>query len=204
MNRVRAIGLAGIAATGAVMLAACSGTSGTATDAAAQNTTGAAPTSAATGQTGAIAGSQLTATTSGTLGSIVVDGKGMTLYRFDKDTPSPVASNCYGTCATEWPPVLVSGGQVSLSGVDSSEVGTVTRTDGSKQLTIGHWPVYEYAGDSKPGDTNGEGVGGTWYVVTPQGKKAVAAGGTSSAPATSADSGSGSGGGSGYGSGSGY
>ena len=157
MNRVRALGLAGLAGISALVLAACSGTSGYGT---------AAPAAPAT-QT---AGAQLTASTS-SLGTIVVDGRGMTLYRFDKDTAKPSASNCTGPCAEEWPPVIVASGEPRLTGVSASEVGTVTRADGSRQLTIGGWPVYEYAEDSAPGDVKGEGVGGTWFAVSPHGKK---------------------------------
>jgi predicted lipoprotein with Yx(FWY)xxD motif len=183
MKRVHIVGLAAIAAAGAVMLAACGGGYGSATPAvqnppaAAQNAP-AAPTKAATD-----ASVKLTAIQNNTLGTIVTDGKGMTLYRFDKDTAKPAKSNCDGVCAAQWPPALVTGSQVALSGVDAGEVGTVTRSDGTKQLTIGNWPVYEFAGDSQPGDTNGQGVGGIWHAVTPQGKKAtatVASGGTNS------------------------
>ena len=168
MNRVRAAGLAGLAGISALTLAACSGTSY-------DNTAQTAPAE----QT---AGAQLTATSTGTLGTIVVDGRGMTLYRFDKDSSHPSASNCSDSCAENWPPVLVGAGELRLSGVDKSEVGTVTRSDGSRQLTIGGWPVYEYQLDRQPGDTRGEGVGGTWYAVTPTGRKAVPSGSGDSSP----------------------
>lgn len=109
---------------------------------------------------------------SATLGTIVTDGSGYTLYRFDKDTAKPSMSNCNGACATLWPPVAaVDNAQVK--GVDKALVGTVTRADGSKQLTLNGWPLYRYSPDTKPGDTKGQGVGGTWYASTPQGKKAA-------------------------------
>ena len=167
MNRVRIAGLAAIAAAGAITLAACGGGYGSANSA--QQNVPAAPAKAANP-----AAAQLTATPNSSLGTIVTDAKGMTLYRFDKDTAKPSKSNCDGSCAAEWPPALVTGGnQIALSGVASSEVGTITRSDGSRQLTIGNWPVYEFAGDSKPGDINGQGIGGVWFAVTPQGKKAT-------------------------------
>ncbi|MCX5213832.1 hypothetical protein OG689_31955 [Kitasatospora sp. NBC_00240] len=115
----------------------------------------------------------LQAGTDAKLGAIVTDGAGHTLYRFDKDTAQPSASNCNGGCATTWPPVPA-GSDVGVKGIDSKLVGTVTRADGSKQLTLGGWPVYRYAPDTKPGDTKGQGVGGTWFVITPDGKKAGA------------------------------
>ncbi|WP_441246825.1 COG4315 family predicted lipoprotein [Kitasatospora sp. McL0602] len=113
------------------------------------------------------------------LGTIVTDGNGMTLYRFDHDTASPSASNCNGSCAALWPPALVAANQ-QVQGVDQSQVGSVTRADGSKQLTLAGWPLYRYTPDTKPGDTKGQGFGGIWFAVTPTGQKAAA----TAAPAT--------------------
>ena len=114
----------------------------------------------------------LRSTTNSRLGAIVVDGSGRTLYRFDKDSASPPASNCTGACAQLWPPVLV-GTQISLSGVDRSLLGTIKRSDGSVQLTLHGWPLYRYAGDSAAGQINGEGLDGTWFAVHPTGAKAL-------------------------------
>ncbi|WP_151475606.1 SCO0930 family lipoprotein [Streptomyces albicerus] len=105
------------------------------------------------------------------LGEVVTDSAGMTLYRFDKDTAEPPKSNCDGDCATAWPPVPASGATAPI-GVDKTLLGEVTRADGTKQLTIDGWPMYRYAKDTKAGDTNGQGVGGTWYASAPTGKKA--------------------------------
>ncbi|MCD9195047.1 hypothetical protein [Streptomyces albireticuli] len=116
---------------------------------------------------------QLTASRAGALDPVVVNGAGFTLYRFDKDTASPSKSTCDGACAVTWPPVVVApGGKIFLDGVDRSKVGVVKRADGTRQVTIGGWPVYRFAKDTKPGDTKGQGVGGTWFGVTPDGKKA--------------------------------
>ncbi|MGI5141799.1 MULTISPECIES: SCO0930 family lipoprotein [unclassified Streptomyces] len=108
------------------------------------------------------------------LGKIVTDGAGFTLYRFDQDTAEPPKSNCDGDCAKAWPPVPADGATVA-SGIDKSLLGEVTRTDGTKQLTIAGWPMYRYAKDVKAGDTNGQGVKGTWFATAPTGKKAGAA-----------------------------
>ncbi len=98
------------------------------------------------------------------------------LYRFDKDTAKPSKSNCNDDCAVRWPPVIIQeGGAVYLAGVDPKQVGAIRRADGNVQLTIGGWPIYRFSGDSKPGDLNGQGVGGTWFAVGPDGKKVVAA-----------------------------
>lgn len=105
------------------------------------------------------------------LGKVVVDGTGRTLYVFDKDTADPSKSNCDGDCAAKWPPVLAGSGTPEVDGVDASLVGTVTRTDGSKQVTLAGWPVYLFAQDSKAGQAKGQAVGGVWWVVGADGKK---------------------------------
>ncbi|MFF8841811.1 SCO0930 family lipoprotein [Streptomyces sp. NPDC015127] len=110
------------------------------------------------------------------LGKVVTDSAGFTLYRFDKDTAKPPKSNCEGDCAKAWP-VVAAGGATAAPGVDPSLIGEVTRADGTKQLTIGGWPMYRYAKDTKAGDVNGQGVGGTWYASAPDGKKAAPGGG---------------------------
>ncbi|MCZ4606625.1 hypothetical protein O3S80_23285 [Streptomyces sp. Lzd4kr] len=116
---------------------------------------------------------QLSASSAGDLNPVVVNGAGFTLYRFDKDTADPSRSNCSGECATTWPPVLVApGGKIFVDGVAKSDVGVVKRDDGNLQVTIGGWPVYRFSKDLEPGDTNGQGVGGTWFGVTPDGQKA--------------------------------
>lgn len=106
------------------------------------------------------------------MGEVVTDEKGWVLYRFDKDTPKPAVSNCAGKCAELWPPALTDG-DPELDGVSSDLVGTVQRADGTRQLTIGGWPVYRYAKDKKAGQWSGQAVGGTWYVVAPDGKRNV-------------------------------
>ena len=105
------------------------------------------------------------------IGSVVTDSKGWTLYRFDEDTPKPPKSACTDACATKWPPVPANDAAAS-TGIESSELGSVTRSDGSKQLTLSGWPVYRYAGDAEPGDTKGQGMGGTWNALAPDGKPA--------------------------------
>lgn len=104
------------------------------------------------------------------MGKVVTNEDGFILYRFDKDTANPPKSNCNGDCAKLWPPALTDGNP-ELVGLDATKIGTVVRDDGTRQLTIGNWPVYLYAGDTKPGTWKGQGVGGTWFVVAPDGKK---------------------------------
>jgi predicted lipoprotein with Yx(FWY)xxD motif len=110
------------------------------------------------------------AATETALGTIVTQD-GFTLYRFDKDVAKPSKSTCVTTCATTWPPVVVTGRAPAIEGVDPAVVATVKRTDGKVQLTIGGWPVYRYSGDKAAGDTLGQGVGGTWFAVGVTGAK---------------------------------
>ncbi|MFI2650321.1 MULTISPECIES: hypothetical protein [Micromonospora] len=104
------------------------------------------------------------------MGQVVTDQDGWVLYRFDKDSADPPQSNCVDKCAQVWPPALTDGNP-QLQGVSDDKVGTVTRQDGTRQITIGGWPVYRYIGDKKPGQWKGQGVGGTWFVVDTNGKK---------------------------------
>ncbi|QIQ03681.1 hypothetical protein [Streptomyces liangshanensis] len=116
---------------------------------------------------------QLSATKAGDLDPVVANGAGFTLYRFDKDTAHPSKSNCNDACAVTWPPVIVAPhGKIFIDGIKKKDVGVVKRDDGSLQVTLGGWPVYRFSKDLKPGDTNGQGVGGTWFGVTPDGQKA--------------------------------
>jgi predicted lipoprotein with Yx(FWY)xxD motif len=126
-------------------------------------------------QGAAKAAGQLAVWDSQELGEVLTDSAGLTLYRFDKDTPSPPKSNCEGDCEKAWP-VVPADGATAAPGVDSSLLGEVTRADGTKQLTIAGWPMYRYAKDTKAGDAKGQGVGGTWYAAAPDGKKAAPGG----------------------------
>src|SRR3954465_8773437 len=168
MIRTRVLTLVALAAAAAVSLGAC-GTSSTiagvpspAPVAAPAAPPPPAPPPPPPPAPAAPAGPALTASPTAALGTVVVDGTGFTLYRFDKDKPKPAKSNCNGSCATQWPPVLVASAaeakEVRLDGVDAGAVGTVKRVDGKLQLTIGGWPVYRYSGDKAAGDTTGQGV----------------------------------------------
>ena len=176
MIRTRVLPLIALAAAAAVSLGAC----GTSSTIAGVPSPAPAAAPAAAPAPVAPAGPALTASPTDALGTVVVDGTGYTLYRFDKDKPKPSKSNCNGSCATQWPPVLVASAaeakEVKLDGVDAGAVNTVKRADGKLQLTIGGWPVYRYSGDKAAGDTTGQGVGKVWFAVTPAGKKAVASG----------------------------
>lgn len=105
------------------------------------------------------------------LGRTVVDGEGFTLYRFDPDSANPSKATCVDACAVTWPPVLAND-KIVFQGLDSNKISTVQRADGTNQVTIGGWPVYRFSKDTAAGETSGEGVGGTWFAVAPDGYKA--------------------------------
>jgi predicted lipoprotein with Yx(FWY)xxD motif len=109
---------------------------------------------------------------SSSLGRIVVDSRGRTLYLFEKDKGR--RSTCYGGCAAYWPPALTHGKPKARPGVKRSLLGTTRRRNGTVQVTYAGHPLYRYAGDNAPGQTNGAGLqdfGGGWDPVSPAGKK---------------------------------
>jgi predicted lipoprotein with Yx(FWY)xxD motif len=111
------------------------------------------------------------------LGKILVDSKGRTLYLFKKDTGRK--SKCFGSCAVAWPPLRVSGKPTAGGGARASLLGTSKRSDGKPQVTYNGHPLYRFAGDRKPGNTNGQGLNGfgaRWYVVSPSGKQITGSG----------------------------
>lgn len=104
------------------------------------------------------------------LGSVVVDGNGMTAYMFDKDTQGAAQSACTGACLQNWPPIIVSSDKPVGDGI-TGELGTIKTADGKMQVTLDGWPLYLFAGDQKAGDVTGQGVQDVWWVVDAAGKK---------------------------------
>jgi predicted lipoprotein with Yx(FWY)xxD motif len=105
------------------------------------------------------------------LGTILVDQDGKTLYLFEADSQNK--SNCSGGCLSLWPPVMAKGTATAGSGVTAGMIGTAT---GSSQVTFAGHPLYWFSGDTKAGDTNGEGLddfGGEWYALSPAGPAVV-------------------------------
>jgi len=103
----------------------------------------------------------------GTFGPILVGEGGRTLYAFTKDTDG--LSTCVDACANAWPALTVAAGFTPPAGVDPTLVSAVDRADGTRQLKVGKWPLYYYSGDGAQGETNGQGVGGVWFVVKADG-----------------------------------
>jgi predicted lipoprotein with Yx(FWY)xxD motif len=114
------------------------------------------------------------------LGNILVDGEGKTLYIFTKDTPD--VSNCSAGCQKAWPPLVVQDNATAGDGVNTSLLGTATLSDGRKIVTYNHMPLYYWAADMKAGDTNGQGVQGVWFVISPDGKPVGMNSDTSTSP----------------------
>lgn len=94
------------------------------------------------------------------LGDILVDSKGMTLYLYTPDGNDIDESQCTGGCASAWPPLTAKKARVG-KGLDASLVAV----NGSGQVAYNNQLLYRYGGDSAKGDTNGQGIGGVWFVV---------------------------------------
>lgn len=124
-------------------------------------------------------------TATSTLGTYLTDGQGRSLYLFQSDTPNN--STCNDACAQVWPPLIVSNGQTpqAAGGALGNLINTLTRNDGSTQVTYNGWPLYYYSLDQTPGDTHGEGVNGFgafWYLIQPNGNPLI----SSATPSASA------------------
>jgi predicted lipoprotein with Yx(FWY)xxD motif len=150
-----------------VAVAACGGSDDASSGTAA---TAAPTTTAAQG-----AGGTTVAVASSRLGDILVDGDGRTLYAFTNDKGDQSA--CTGACATNWP--ALTGPATAGTGVQASLLSTSMQANGRSQVTYGGRPLYHFAGDARPGDTNGQGVGDVWFALTADGDlvKETAAGG---------------------------
>jgi predicted lipoprotein with Yx(FWY)xxD motif len=134
-----------------------------------------AAASSAVGLGSATASSRSTATVGtgrSSLGTILVDGRGRTLYLFEKDRRG--RSACSGACATYWPPLIARGKPTAGRGAKASLRGTIRRANGTRQVTYAGHPLYRYLPDTRPGQTNGQDshdFGAGWYVLSPAGKK---------------------------------
>jgi predicted lipoprotein with Yx(FWY)xxD motif len=159
-----------LALAGLVGLAACGSDDDSAADTSTTDTTAAPDTTAAadtttTAEDPAAEAASTVATADTDLGTILVDGERRTLYLFMPDAQG--ASTCVDSCAATWPALP---GPAAGDGVDEALLGTADRPDdGSAQATFNSWPLYYFASDAAPGDTNGQGVGDVWYVVDAEG-----------------------------------
>lgn len=146
---------AGTASAGASAVTAGAGASSAPESSGATTAAGAAP--------------ELRTSTNASLGTFLTDGAGWTLYSYTPDhVGNPPISNCTGSCAALWPPYTVAPGTHVKAGPGvTGAITTFTRSDGSTQVAYKGMPLYRYAGDTAPGQTNGQGIGGIWFVVKP-------------------------------------
>jgi len=174
--RSLAVLAAGAMISAGLVAAACGGTSSadkTKTAAGGAKTTVAtsAPTTAATkaataaSGTAAAGATTVKTATAGSLGTILTDANGMTLYTFKNDVANSGKSAAEGLAAA-WPPLSVTGTPVKPSGL-TGDLAVITRGDGKTQVTYKGLPLYFFVNDKKPGDTNGQGLGGVWFVAQP-------------------------------------
>jgi predicted lipoprotein with Yx(FWY)xxD motif len=164
--RIKMLAAAGMAAV-AMSAAACSSSS----------SGGSGTPSTPVGHASGTAGSGAALKTASVGGvTVVTNAQGFTLYSFAPDTAT--ASKCTGTCAQIWPPVT--GPAAAGQGVTGT-LGTISRSDGSKQATYDGHPLYTYTADTAPGQAKGNGInvnGGVWHEVTASGQAAPAGGGS--------------------------
>lgn len=173
---MRPLRIFAVASAFALVLAAC-GSSGSKTSSTA-TTSGSSATTTASAAGGTTINAAQTS-----LGMVLVDSQGRTLYHFTPDTATTIA--CTGACATTWPPLTVPSGQKPQAGSGVTATLTVVkRPDGTQQVAANGYPLYMYSGDTKAGDTHGQGVGGKWFALMASGTSTGAA----TTPTTSATS----------------
>ena len=170
--------IAAVGATAAVALAlaGCGGSTGTPHPSAYGTPTGTSAQAPASASGGASAtngaGAATISLATSKLGRILVDSKGQTLYLWQADTGP--TSTCTGACASAWPPLLTNGKPSAGPGLSTSKLGTTQRSDRTSEVTYNGHPLYTFAGDTAPGQTNGEGnqgFGAEWDVLSATGNK---------------------------------
>lgn len=170
-------GLIAVLGASALLAAGCgsSSKSTSATSAAAAYPTASEQSSSTAAATTSASGAGVAVTVKHTskLGTILATGsKKLTVYMFEGDKGA--ASSCSGACASVWPPVTTSGGPTASGAANSADLGTITRSDGTTQVTYKGHPLYFFAKDKDSGDAYGQGVkgfGADWYVLSPSGSK---------------------------------
>ena len=181
-------GVVAVAAAAAIAVSGCASPGGGATSGPATAAPGATALGTAAPGSAAAAGLTLDLADDATLGSYVTGKDGMTLYIFTPDTAT--TSTCVDQCAANWPPLTVSAaGDASAGSGVTGAVGTITRADGTLQVTLGGHPLYYFANDKAAGDVNGQGLNDKWYAAGPDGAGLgmTAGGGDKKTPCPPAD-----------------
>ena len=164
----RLFSLAALAVAVALVLAACGGSSTSSSSGSGATPGYGTPTSGSASGSGA---ASVVSTKTSSLGTFLVDGNGRALYLWEADHGS--TSTCTGACAQAWPPLTITGTPKASGAVKASLLGTTKRPDGSLEATYAGHPLYTFAGDTRAGQTTGQGsngFGAPWWVVTPAGK----------------------------------
>jgi predicted lipoprotein with Yx(FWY)xxD motif len=180
-KRTKLVAGVGGALGAAVVVAACSsgGTSSAAAPAAAPSSAAApaSPAGASSPSSGASSsGGTVITTAKSSAGTFLTNGSGRAVYLWVKDTGD--MSNCNGACAGAWPPVTTTATATASGSAKASDIGTITRSDGTKQVTYDGHPLYYFSGDSGPGTATGQGsdgFGAKWWLVAPTGSDVTAA-----------------------------
>jgi predicted lipoprotein with Yx(FWY)xxD motif len=181
-------GSAAEAVGAALVLAACGSSSSSSSSASTPASRPAAATSAASAS-GAGTGAAKVGTAKGSDGTYLTAASGRALYLWVADSNGK--SSCSSACASAWPPLLTKATPVATGGVDASDLGTITRADGGKQVTYKGHPLYYFEGDSSAGMTSGQGsdgFGAKWWLVAPSGSAIESGGSASSASASGSSS----------------
>jgi len=170
-GRTRLAAGVGGALGAAALVAACSSGGTSSTGATASGT----PAGASSSSGGSTSGGTVIETASSSAGTVLTNGSGRAVYLWAKDTGN--TSNCNGACAGAWPPVTTTGSATASGGAKASDLGTISRSDGSKQVTYDGHPLYYFSGDSGPGTASGQGsdgFGAKWWLVAPTGSDVTA------------------------------
>jgi predicted lipoprotein with Yx(FWY)xxD motif len=176
MNRFRAI--AGVIVAAAIVVVVLAVTGGSTTKNAAPSAATPAPAGATSAYgtspstTGAGRAGTIVQAHTSSLGRLLTDGQGRTLYLFEADKPNVSKLSAAGLSI--WPPLAATGKPQATSGALAAKIGTITGADGKPQVSYDSHPLYYYVGDTKPGQTSGQGLnqfGAEWYVLAPSGNK---------------------------------
>jgi predicted lipoprotein with Yx(FWY)xxD motif len=190
-KRTKLIAGVGGALAAAATVAACSsaGSSSSAAPAPASPAGASSPSAAASSPAAAAgaSGGTVITTAKSSAGTVLTTGSGRAVYLWVKDTGD--MSNCDGACAGAWPPVTTTATATASGGAMASDIGTITRSDGTKQVTYDGHPLYYFSGDSGPGTASGQGsdgFGAKWWLVAPTGSDVTASVSTFTASAQGA------------------
>jgi predicted lipoprotein with Yx(FWY)xxD motif len=180
----------------ALVVAGCGSSGATTSSNSSTASAAAAPSTASTASTASQASAHglAVSTASGSSGTYLTGASGRAAYLWVADSNGK--SSCSGACAGVWPPVTTTGTPIASHGVKSADLGTITRSNGTKQVTYKGHPLYYYAADTASGMTKGEGsdsFGAKWWLITPSGSAITSGGSSGAAPAASSSSSAGGG-----------